>query len=303
MHLDVYRLDKSHSVELYPHSHITGQLFVIEQGLVRTTTSHSPLFGPSPADALPAEAPPVTGGPQSALPPRQQGSWSQEDWPPQESWPQESWSLMPGQIGWMPPHVVHAAKVHGPVRGWGVHLPADLCQFLPASACIMGQTALASALLHRVAGWQPGPVTDPARQRLLLVLLDELQQAPTLPNGLPLPQDSRLQRFAKALLNDPDDKTPLGQWAEQLALSERTLARRFAQETGLTCGQWRQRARLFRSLDLLADGQPITAVALAVGYDSLSAFGAAFRRHFGCSPQQYRNGTGARSQRSDAEPA
>lgn len=255
MHLDIYRLDKDSRIELYPHSHITGQIFVIEQGLIRTTAIH------------PAMAVDMAG---------------------QTIQPHGNWCLMPGQIGWMPPHVVHAAVVHGPVRGFGLHLPPDLCTPLSKAARIMAQTALTAALLDRISGWTPGPVTDPSRQRMLQVLLDELPNAPALPNGLPLPQDPRLLRFAQSLLATPDDKTPLADWAARLAMTERTLSRRFIAETGMPCGQWRQQARLFKALELLADGQPVLTVALSVGYDSLSAFGAAFRRQFGQSPARFR---------------
>lgn len=256
MHLDIYRLDKENSIELYPHSHITGQIFVIERGVIRTTITGT--------DAPTGEAAPIAG----------------------------NWCLMPGQIGWMPPHVVHAAVIYGPVRGFGLHLPPEVCPSLPRSAQIIAQTALTAALLDRISGWTPGPVIDPASQRLMQVLLDELPNAPALPNGLPLPQDPRLVRFAQALLAAPEDKTPLADWAGRLAMTERTLARRFLAETGQTCGQWRQQARLFRALELLADGQPVLSVALSVGYDSLSAFGAAFRRQFGQSPARFRTSGG-----------
>jgi AraC-like DNA-binding protein len=66
--------------------------------------------------------------------------------------------------------------------------------------------------------------------------------------------------------------------------SERTLARRFVQETGLGFGQWRQRMRLLLSLDALQAGDSVTQVALAHGYDSPSAFIAAFRSAFFCTP-------------------
>lgn len=255
MEIDIYRLDKDASIELYPHAHITGQIFVIEQGLIRTM-------------ALSPSAPPE--GTAEYL------------------HPSGNWSLMPGQIGWMPPHVVHAAVAHGPVRGFGLHLPPDLSARLPETARIVAQTTLTAALLERISGWPSGPVSDPARQRLLQVLVDELPQAPMLPNGLPLPLEPRLMRFAQALLDAPDDKAPLADWAARLAMTERTLARRFTAETGLTCGQWRQQARLFKALELLAEGQPVLSVALSVGYDSLSAFGAAFRRQFGQSPGRFR---------------
>jgi methylphosphotriester-DNA--protein-cysteine methyltransferase len=42
-------------------------------------------------------------------------------------------------------------------------------------------------------------------------------------------------------------------------------------ETGMTFGQWRQQARLLRALELLATGEKVIDVALALGYESPSA--------------------------------
>jgi AraC-like DNA-binding protein len=51
--------------------------------------------------------------------------------------------------------------------------------------------------------------------------------------------------------------------------------------------QWRQQLRLVHALRLLAAGAKVTAVALDVGYDSPSAFIAAFRRVLGETPARY----------------
>jgi AraC-like DNA-binding protein len=61
----------------------------------------------------------------------------------------------------------------------------------------------------------------------------------------------------------------------------------FRSETGLSFGAWRQRARLIRALQLLADDVSVTQTAIAVGYESTSAFVAAFRRTIGTTPGRY----------------
>ena len=38
---------------------------------------------------------------------------------------------------------------------------------------------------------------------------------------------------------------------------------------------------------LLAEGEPVTAAALAVGYTSVSAFIAVFKKEFGATPGRY----------------
>jgi AraC-like DNA-binding protein len=67
----------------------------------------------------------------------------------------------------------------------------------------------------------------------------------------------------------------------------RTAARLFVKETGLTFGEWRQQLRLLIGMQWLSQGQGVTAVALGVGYQDVSAFITAFKRAFGATPARY----------------
>ncbi|MGJ7904350.1 helix-turn-helix domain-containing protein, partial [Lysobacter sp. 1R34A] len=89
------------------------------------------------------------------------------------------------------------------------------------------------------------------------------------------------------LSENPADPRGLADWAAFAHLSERSLSRRFAAQTGHSLLQWRQRARLMRAMERLAGGDAVTAIALDLGYDSVSAFIAMFRRSLGASPTAY----------------
>jgi AraC-like DNA-binding protein len=52
-------------------------------------------------------------------------------------------------------------------------------------------------------------------------------------------------------------------------------------------GRWRTLLRLRAALSMLAAGQPVSRVAGRVGYDTPSAFVAAFRRETGQTPGSY----------------
>ena len=65
------------------------------------------------------------------------------------------------------------------------------------------------------------------------------------------------------------------------------MSRLFRAETALSFAQWRQQARLSRGLEHLAEGMLVAAVADALGYVSVSAFVAMFRRNFGQPPARY----------------
>lgn len=72
-------------------------------------------------------------------------------------------------------------------------------------------------------------------------------------------------------------------------LSERSLRRRFQTELGLTWEDYRRRARLLASVELLnATRRPIGVIAAEVGFESQSAFAKAFRALLGRSPQAFR---------------
>jgi AraC-like DNA-binding protein len=61
----------------------------------------------------------------------------------------------------------------------------------------------------------------------------------------------------------------------------------------MSLGRWRQQARLLHAMRLLARGEPVTSTALEVGYESTSAFIAAFSNALGTTPGRYyraRNG-------------
>lgn len=126
--------------------------------------------------------------------------------------------------------------------------------------------------------------------RLVQVLLDQLAIAPEEDMRLPLPSDERLGGLCRRLQEQPEDTTGLADWALQLGVSEKTLSRVFRRETGLTFRAWRQRLRMLSALPALERGERVTDVALACGYESLSAFIAAFGQQFGRSPGEWLRG-------------
>ena len=54
----------------------------------------------------------------------------------------------------------------------------------------------------------------------------------------------------------------------------------------MTFAQWRQQVRLREAMVRLGEGEPVTTVALAVGYETPSAFTAVFRRALNLLPSK-----------------
>src|SRR5690606_41690941 len=93
------------------------------------------------------------------------------------------------------------------------------------------------------------------------------------------------------LFRSADDRS-LRDWGLLLGASSRTLARRFEKETGMALREWRRRLRLFRAIEWLAGGKPVTSIALDLGYASTSAFSFMFREATGLSPSEWQRRAG-----------
>jgi len=139
-----------------------------------------------------------------------------------------------------------------------------------------------------------GSVVHSQREQLLMALvLDEISRAATEQLGVPMPHghrgDKRLRALCEAVLRAPSQRATLAAWAADIGASERTAARLFRNELGLSYQQWRQQAVLAHALPLLARGQLIGTVAAATGYASDSAFSAMFKTAMGQSPRHFQN--------------
>jgi AraC-like DNA-binding protein len=96
---------------------------------------------------------------------------------------------------------------------------------------------------------------------------------------------------AHALLANLADNRRIEAWAAWAGASPRTLSRHFITETGLAFGQWRQHARITKALEMLQLDQPITSIALELGYETTSAFISMFKRTWGVTPGKYGSAT------------
>ncbi|WGS53716.1 helix-turn-helix transcriptional regulator [Paraburkholderia sp. D15] len=187
---------------------------------------------------------------------------------------------------WIPPHYTHSVRSYGPFSGWSVFITEARCAQLPREPRAIKTTPLLREAVRRAASW-PGKELDATQARIAEVIVDELAASKEESLDLPRPDDARLIRITDALVGDLSDNRRLEEWAVWAGLAPRTLSRRFVAETGMTFAQWRQQARLLRALELVADGVPVTTIALELGYDNVSAFIDMFRRALGTTPGRY----------------
>jgi len=201
------------------------------------------------------------------------------------------WVVPAHQAVWVPAGVRHGVEVAGGVAMRALYLSGALGDALharlPGTCRVVEISPLLREVLRRSLRLRTLDRRIPAERHLLDVLLDELTLLPLLPLDLPMPRDARAARAAASIRAEPAARHTLAEAARASAASVRTLERLFRAETGLPFGIWRQRARLLRALQLLAEGGTVAGAANAVGYESTSAFVFAFRRALGTTPGRY----------------
>ena len=114
--------------------------------------------------------------------------------------------------------------------------------------------------------------------------MDRLKASKEVGGPLLMPSEHRLVELCAAALAAPDAPICMADWSRHLGMSEKTLARLFIRQTGQTFGRWLQIMRLQHAMTEIEQGQSVTAVALDCGYNSVSAFISAFKKHFGSTP-------------------
>ncbi|WP_411383319.1 AraC family transcriptional regulator [Pseudomonas sp. L7] len=196
----------------------------------------------------------------------------------------------PPQWGvWIPAGLEHEVVTSMQAEMRSLYVRRDACTWAADECRVLEVTPLARELIKQFCQMPASyPEGDSAEARLVAVLLDQLQALPQVGFSLPLPRHAGLLALCNQLIAAPDQAQTLQQWALQLGCSGKTLMRLFQRETGLSFRNWRQRMRLLSSLALLEAGESVTDAALGCGYDSTSAYIAAFKQLFGATPGELR---------------
>lgn len=189
---------------------------------------------------------------------------------------------------WVPPGTEHGCYNPQAIVYRSVYLSCELCQNLPRQPCSLVISDILKAILGDFAQRDLNVAQDLRDQRLVQVLLDQLHLAPAQTCYLPFASSEGLRQVLEALHAEPGDNRPLADWATLVHVSERTLARQFLRELGISFGEWRLRLRFLRAIEALEAGLAIQNIAFDLGYSTASAFIAMFQRQAQCTPEQYR---------------
>jgi AraC-like DNA-binding protein/quercetin dioxygenase-like cupin family protein len=197
------------------------------------------------------------------------------------------WFVPPTRAIWIPAGIEHAISITGEVALRTLYVAPDRAQAARRGLETLEVSVLLGELIvHIVSAGMLDP-TAAEHDRLAGVLMDLIAAARGTDLVLPLPADPRAARLAEQIRASPADARTLEVLASDAGASLRTLQRCFTEETGMTIVAWRQKARLVYSAAALAEGARVSEAALDCGYQSPSAYIAAFRRQFGVTPGQF----------------
>jgi len=256
---------------------MNGHIPVIPRGTLRRLPR--PLYGH------------LDSQPNMIIPGPHRHAWAQLSYATQghlQVWtPQARFIALSQRAVWIPAGVRHRVyeSPHTQIRSLYVDGPALGLDWSDCRVLVI--SPLLQELIRRFSTIPIEYDPDSADGRLARVLADQIAACPEAGLVLPWPSDTRLLPLCRQLHRTPDTAPSLAEYSRQVGLSEKTLTRLFLQQTGLGFRLWRQRARLVYALPLLEQGERITDVALACGYDSLSSFIAAFREHTGQTPREF----------------
>jgi AraC-like DNA-binding protein len=195
-----------------------------------------------------------------------------------------AWIIPARRVAWVPPGLRHTSRSSGGGSGWVLIPPVGL-HGLPDRVCVLRASGLMTASLQRLTQLTPGD--GPMQQLLWSVVAAEMREARPEQLEIPMPTGPRLLKAAQSVLTRPTTSASVDRLAACAGLSRRSFTRRFRSQTGLSYSRWKRAVIAQHALELIATGHKVSSVAFDVGYESVSAFIAMFRRQYGESPRQF----------------
>jgi AraC-like DNA-binding protein len=204
-----------------------------------------------------------------------------------------TWVMPPQRGMWIPPETLHDVRIVGAVSLQSLYLEPDLAGGLPDRCQVVGITPFLRGLIAEALDLPAAYELDSRAGALMTLLQHEVRCLVALPLWLPHPSHAALAERCLRFIRHPDVHQSIADWSVPLGMSRRAFTRLFRRETGFTFMEWRQQACLLAALPRLASGEPVTTVALSLGYDNPAAFTTMFKRLLGASPRAYfRHGDG-----------
>ncbi len=203
----------------------------------------------------------------------------------------QRWTLPPARAGLVAAEHEVMISLKRPVRICSALIRPMLMPAPVQPLSVFAMSPLGRELLFALRSvGEETPLDDHAASLVQALALETLRLArhPTRA-VMPVPRDERVRKALDLIEARLDQPLRMRDVARDVALSERSLARKLMTEIGMNWSEAQRRLRMIRAVELLSETrEPVTGIALAVGYASPSAFGAAFRDFAGQSPSEFR---------------
>jgi AraC-like DNA-binding protein len=204
------------------------------------------------------------------------------------------WTLPPARAALITAGHAIEVTIPQPVTTSSILVSTEFAPRPPAPVSVFDLTPLARCLVAECSQWNDStePLDDYALAMFSALIaatwaLAEHPSQARMPAGRTAETRHALTLTEERLADDPR----FDEIAADVGLTSRSLARRFEAELGMTWRAALRRMRLLRAIEMLAsDDESVTAIAMRVGYSSISAFQVAFRELTGQTPSEYRRG-------------
>ncbi|WP_074133170.1 AraC family transcriptional regulator [Mycolicibacterium houstonense] len=200
--------------------------------------------------------------------------------------------LPPQQAAWIPAGLQHQAVMNPDVKTVAVMFDAQLIADPGDRARIIAVSPLIREMMIYGLRWPidraQGDDTSDAFFRTLANLVVEALDHEA-PLSLPTTEHP-IVAAALAYTKEHLASVTADDVSREVAVSDRTLRRLFAETIGISWRTYLLHARMLRAMALLAGpGQSVQATATAVGFENLSSFTRCFTQFCGQTPSAYRS--------------
>lgn len=211
------------------------------------------------------------------------------------------WLIPPQLALWMPDGTEHVMHARTQVDLRTLWIRADEAPArLPESPTLIYVTPLLRELILRALDMPLGAGLSGNALHIVALIMYELEFSRVGNFHVPRVSNARLKPVEEALRQDPGDTRDMAAWASLANMSPRTFARHLSAEVGMSFADWRQQIRLTEAMVRLVSGEPISLIAVSLGYENIGSFSRMFKRAMGASPSEFgRENVGLYSDNND----
>ncbi len=197
------------------------------------------------------------------------------------------WLVAPQRAVWIPGNHVHQSNSPQAVSLRMLYIDSEAYSGLPEQVTLIQVSSFLRELIEAAIDQGENWSNNSPQSRLSSVVVDRIIASPHEPLHLPLPRDLRALAVCNYFQQNPSLHVEVEWVCHKFGMSQRTLLRVLQQEIMMNLQQWRQQLLLLTSIEMMANGLSVSAIAMDLGYSTPSAFSYMFRQALGISPSEY----------------